>query len=512
MDENLQQPPIPPILEEPTKNNILPVVLTSTLMILIIAAVGYFYFQKKQPLAPVKTQNLTNSSSGEFANWKTYKNEKYGLEFQYPPQLSVTSEVENSGMMRVVIGNSIIVDAAKLYNKTWEQFLKELKPYSKFEVISTSTQFFTKNFSDSGTNDDIKWLSYVGGNSEFFYNFSIIVENKYDIDKPDYQNVLNEAKKSVETFRSIQVQNSTTQSPQTQLQITKDWNTYKSTQFAFEISYPKDWSSREGSQGVRVRNYTDILKQPKMPINIDITYYQNDNPKELSVDGYISEKFVNIKSLFDKAKTKQKITIGGQPAIKFILEGDYSGSGYAPSINTKTYEYYISRGKDIINIKYVLPIDTDDYSVVTTISTLKFVTFNQKTYDSLLQEETNKVIGADTDKDGVWDYIQQWIDKNYSGNIRISLRLMAQEVQFDLINYRDKEAISKHAHETFGHDCLHKAEPDYDKYSKISNEFRVQMVNTEDRIKAYFMADAQKGGVYSLPDENDPVVVKYCGF
>lgn len=510
MDENLSQPPIRPILEEPTKSNVIPIIITVTLMVLITATVGYFYFRNKQTPASVETQNLTTSSSGEFANWKIYKNEKYGLEFQYPPQLSVTSEVENSGMIRVVVGNSIIVDAAKLYNKTWEQFLKELKPYSKFEEISTSTQFFTKNFSDSGSNDDVKWQSYVGGNSEFFYNFSVIVESKYDKDKPDYQNTLNEIKKSVETFRSVKAQSGTTDLPQTQPQVTKDWNTYKSTQFAFEISYPKDWSSREGSQGVRVRNYTDVLNQPKVPINIDISYYQNDNPKGLSMDSYISEKFSNIKSIFDNAKTKQKATIGDQSAIKFVWEGDYTGSGYAPSINTKTYEYYISRDKDIINIKYVLPIDFDDTSINTIIYTLNFTPFDQKTYNRLIQEENSKVIGADTDKDGVWDYIQEWTEKNYSGNTQTALKLMAKEIQFDLVNYRDKEAIYKHNHETFGYECLRKAEPDDDKYYKMYDEFSAQMLNTEDRMKAYFLAEAQKGGFYSSP--SDDAITKYCGF
>lgn len=289
-----------------------------------------------------------------------------------------------------------------------------------------------------------------------------------------------------------------------------DWETYKSIQFAFEISYPKGWSSREESQGAKVRNYVNINDQPEIPINMFINYYINDNPNELNLDNYLSE-IRSIESLVSRAKTKQNLTIGGQPTIKLIFEGDYAGSGSALLHTTKTYKYYISQEKDIVSIKYVLPKNASDDSAAKVVSTLNFIFFDQKAYDELLQKENAEIIGIDADNDGVWDDIQQWIDTNYSDNPKIkkSLKLMAKEIQFKLLNARNKELIIKHSYEIFGVHCLFKA--DFENSYKISGILEAEMVNSTARFNAYLTASDQLGGqVYINPD--DETVSKYCGF
>ena len=66
------------------------------IIVLILIGGAYFIFNKKDrsvSIQDVKNQNSqsNNSSADQLAmdNWKTYKNNKYGFEFKYPPSLKI---------------------------------------------------------------------------------------------------------------------------------------------------------------------------------------------------------------------------------------------------------------------------------------------------------------------------------------------------------------------------------------------------------------------------------------
>ncbi len=49
---------------------------------------GYFYLSKKPAYAPAENSNANQKVADETANWKTYRNEKYGFEIKYPEYYS----------------------------------------------------------------------------------------------------------------------------------------------------------------------------------------------------------------------------------------------------------------------------------------------------------------------------------------------------------------------------------------------------------------------------------------
>lgn len=78
--------PIPPN----NKNKII-VTVVSLLVITFLATADYLIFSKRS-VKPVETQTRQSSQSIDSSDWKTYRNEEYGFEVQYPGDWSVYSD------------------------------------------------------------------------------------------------------------------------------------------------------------------------------------------------------------------------------------------------------------------------------------------------------------------------------------------------------------------------------------------------------------------------------------
>lgn len=294
-----------------------------------------------------------------------------------------------------------------------------------------------------------------------------------------------------------------------------NWKIYKNIQYSFEISYPLTWFLVEEGGGVTVKNYKDLeFKESKFPITIKIQYYKDANLGELSPQDYFLKENGQFGGFMETVKEQKEMVIGGQKALRVFSQADRSG------VLRNEYDYVISRDKDIVKIGYIfnqvdLDRAVDNKNIATEVekivNSLKFISADTVAYSSLIEKERSLVAAPDADKDGVWDYIQEWIDKNYSDQpgVKKILRSFAKSDQLELLNYRDPVLIKKAHGEIFlAMGCLYEKDPN--KASEIVKKFEMAMFNTEERRRALLAGDSnsQTSAVYGSVDEEVPP--EYC--
>ena len=85
------------------------IVLIITLVVILAGAAGYSILVKKSPEVVQQTHTPTPTPqkqskasspapvpSGEMANWKKFRNSKYGIEFRYPPEWKMEQKNEST--------------------------------------------------------------------------------------------------------------------------------------------------------------------------------------------------------------------------------------------------------------------------------------------------------------------------------------------------------------------------------------------------------------------------------
>lgn len=75
----------------PNSKNKIIITVIIFLVIILLASAGYFILSKRS-VKPVETQTQQSSQNINTSDWKTYRNEEYGFEVQYPGNWSVYSD------------------------------------------------------------------------------------------------------------------------------------------------------------------------------------------------------------------------------------------------------------------------------------------------------------------------------------------------------------------------------------------------------------------------------------
>jgi len=87
---------------------------------------------------------------------------------------------------------------------------------------------------------------------------------------------------------------------------------------------------------------------------------------------YENQKLKFLKTHVLGAFLTSTTTISNQLAIKEILQGDALQTGNGSLDNTRTFEYFLSRDKDIVTIDCTLQNDIPESVITNIISTFKF--------------------------------------------------------------------------------------------------------------------------------------------
>lgn len=281
--------------------------------------------------------------------------------------------------------------------------------------------------------------------------------------------------------------------------------TYRNLQFSFEITHPSTWRARQESDSVRLRNYyTPILDLPIDPVDITIDYLKDENPNKLPIQEWL--EVGSNKIFISNEKSRQNISLGDE-AIRSVRDT------YSKTPGKSIISYLIGNGKDIVQVTYIA---MDNASYVQNpdkiVETLKFIPFDQNAYSELLTEEAQKIIGEDKNTNGVWDYIEDYINQKYaySEKIKAGLNQYIKTFQQALIENRDKQESIKNANASFrASDCLTyilsngaESSESIEEAFNIVSDVRAQLLNTDARSRAYINYNGQLGGIFE--ENGDP--------
>ena len=229
---------------------------------------------KEDPISKVFDQILSTFkfiNTKDTTNWKTYRNEKYGFEFEYPPYFNlfegekakyppgalyppegfVTGEPKvRISMSEEKYQNTNLTDVSLSIHisKDPEVLSRCLKSYYSEKPLSLTKEInghlFYKDFvREGGGGHRYDIISYRTIFHESCYEISFVLywTNLYkelNLEKFDREQVLEELNQILSTFKFINTKDTT------------NWKTYRNEKYGFEFKYPDDWTIEETSMGV----------------------------------------------------------------------------------------------------------------------------------------------------------------------------------------------------------------------------------------------------------------------
>lgn len=112
------------------------------MLLVSIAALAAVFLSRQTPVAPIYTATTEDGSASLAANWKTYRNDKYGFEMKYPPNF----EIETSPISKMTGLGICIEERCEKFLAIDEKLLPLADPkyqnYRKLEAPRGSSSTF----------------------------------------------------------------------------------------------------------------------------------------------------------------------------------------------------------------------------------------------------------------------------------------------------------------------------------------------------------------------------------
>jgi hypothetical protein len=287
--------------------------------------------------------------NNEPADWKTYRNEEIGIEFQYP---KIYDEDEKYKICRVEASKDFISVAGRIWINIIDSGGLSLEEYVNKKIKEPGLLV-----EDKTVTNDIISLSYrlpgsmAYGTATYRKNpfrneskiFQIVLEHSdssCDFDGISIFDVLNNL---YSTFKFIE-KNETT-----------DWQTYTNKEYGFEIKYPKEWkqSNEEGAitfNSPENEKYLQDLISGKeyrewYVKDIIISYYNSVSEFPENKDNNLGAK--TLKEFVEKdpmIHLLDQINFAGEEAYEVIWEGGYEFTQYSILAEKDNHLYLIMFG------------------------------------------------------------------------------------------------------------------------------------------------------------------------
>lgn len=278
--------------------------------------------------------------------WKTYRNDKYGYEMQYPISWSILPDNNTNYQkyFQLVNDKNEFDLSIAVYDSFNDSALERVKANNITnyleEVWNTNPANYKGDHFYQMNLNDIN--AYAENDFQVHSNkdqFSIFFENKgkiykiYFLGKAKYSDLSAEEKNSLSTFKFIDSNIETA-----------DWQTYRNDKYGFEFMYPKDWK-------VVGDTPVNVMIENKNKISGDISF-------DLSVDENIStpgNRYKDAEKRWTQMQTGEyndckKINIAGNDAFRCIVGRMDVTQGANIIYNFKKdniyYEFTIITGKN----------------------------------------------------------------------------------------------------------------------------------------------------------------------
>lgn len=299
-----------------------------------------------------------------------------------------------------------------------------------------------------------------------------------------------------QTLTTPQFPNPNQESPSTfQARDISNWKTYRNEEYEFELKYPNDWIlESDKDKDSTSLDSPENFRNPNRRIEILIAY--DKNPNNLTAKEYYNG--TNGIKAFDNPTEDKEIIVGNQKAYElYPTTGEFPGK-------------IVIIPKEQIFIRFDTALIKENTGIVLgqILSTFKFIstsTTNQLPPDP---GEAGKATleGVDSDKDGVRDDVQIAISLNWSESElkQKGLEQFTKALSVYMLSTSENEAKRNNVARQLSTNCMYSI--DRTTAANDIKKIKSFILNTEERLKAYYRAEELKGTTTGITDSNA------CGF